>query len=85
MSLLMATSILRKLSAWRSCLLRKRSFPSFVTPSTRSAISLPKRMSRSANVAWVSSTVSCSSAAQMLDVSSFISVIRWATAMGCVM
>ena len=43
----MATSILRKFSAWRSSREEKASLPILVTPSTRSAISAPNSRSRS--------------------------------------
>ena len=43
----MATSILRKFSAWRSSREEKASLPILVTPSTRSAISSPNSRSRS--------------------------------------
>ena len=47
----MATSILRKFSAWRSSREEKASLPILVTPSTSSAISRPNSRSRSALVA----------------------------------
>ena len=52
MSRAMATSILRKFSAWRSSREEKASLPILVTPSTRSAISAP-------NSRWRSSLVAC--------------------------
>src|SRR5205823_2354597 len=59
----MATSILRKFSAWRSSREENASLPIFVTPSTSSAISAPNSRSRSSLVALVSSRTSCSSPA----------------------
>ena len=47
----MATSILRKFSACRSSREEKASLPILVTPSTRSAISVPNSRWRSALVA----------------------------------
>src|SRR5213596_675691 len=49
----MATSILRKFSAWRSSREENASLPIFVTPSTSSAISAPNSRSRSSLVACV--------------------------------
>ena len=57
---------------------------SLVTPSTRSAISRPKRASTSAALALVSSTTSCSRAVTMVASSSLWAARRWATSTGWV-
>ena len=84
-SLAMASNILRKDSAWFSCLLLKRILSSLVSPSTSSATCTPNCSVRSALLMPQSSIVSCSSAAMRAGVSSF----HWAhcsvTAMGWVM
>ena len=54
----------------------------FVTPSTRSAISLPNNLLTSRYVASVSSIVSCSKAVVIVAVSTFKSHKIAATAMG---
>ncbi len=58
---------------------------SLVTPSTRPAISSPKRSRTSSIDALVSSTVSCSSAAHSVSVSSLMPAQMRATPTGCTM
>ena len=82
MSRAMATSILRKFSAWRSSLDAKLILESFVTPSTRNATSCPNSRSMSSVVASVSSTTSCRRPAQTLAVSRRRSVMMPATLAG---
>ena len=64
MSRAIASSILRKFSAWRSSRVVQGIWPSLVTPSTRNWISVPNSRPMSSAVALVSSTQSCSSPAQ---------------------
>ena len=66
----MATSILRKFSAWASSTLVKLNFSSLVRAATRAATSSPKSAWISSTVTAVSSTVSCSRPAQTEAVSS---------------
>ena len=56
----MASSILRKLSAWRSSAEKKSSLVSLVTPSTQRATSSPNSLRTCSTVTLVSSTTSCS-------------------------
>ena len=65
MSLDMARNILRSVRACFSSMELTLMEVSFVTPSTSSATVSPKRSRTSSRVTGVSSTVSCSSAAQM--------------------
>ena len=60
MSSTMASSILRKLSAWRSSAEKKSSLLSLVTPSTQRATSSPNSLRTCSTVTLVSSTTSCS-------------------------
>ena len=64
MSRAIASSILRKFSAWRSSRVVQGIWPSLVTPSTRNWISVPNSRPMSSAVALVSSTQSCSRPAQ---------------------
>ena len=66
MSWTIASIILRKLSTCSSERLLKFSFSSLLTPSTRAAISAPKRPAISCLAVGVSSMTSCISAAAML-------------------
>ncbi len=59
----MASSILRKFSAWASALLSNWILSSLVTPSTRAATGLPKASATLSEVTPVSSTTSWSRAA----------------------
>ena len=67
MSSTMASSILRKLSAWRSSAEKKSSLLSLVTPSTQRATSSPNSLRTCSTVTLVSSTTSCSSPVSMAD------------------
>ena len=80
-----ASSILRKDSAWLSSRVEKCSLSSLVRPSTRSAVGAPKRSISCALVMPWSSMVSCISAAMTACASSFQSATRPATAIGWVM
>ncbi len=83
-SLAMATSILRTVAAcWASFESNLRR-SSLVTPSTMAATSGPNRSVRSARVTPVSSTASCSRAAEMVTSSSPSSATILATATGWV-
>ena len=81
----MASSILRKDSAWFSSRVVKLIFSSLVRPSTNSATGEPKRSIRSTLVTPQSSMASCSKAAMRAGASSFHSAHWAATAIGCVM
>ena len=70
MSRAIASSILRKFSAWRSSRVVQGIWPSLVTPSTRNWISVPNSRPMSSAVALVSSTQSCSNPAQIDGTSS---------------
>ncbi len=78
----MATSILRKFSAWRSSREEKASLPILVTPSTRSAISVPNSRWRSPLVALVSSRTSWRSPAVTVVTSILKLTSRPATSRG---
>ena len=65
MSSTIASSILRRFSAWRSSLDENGMAPSLVTPSTTWAISWPNSSAMRSGVTSVSSTTSCSSPAQI--------------------
>ena len=79
----MATTILRTVSA--SAESPYLTLSSLVTPSTSAAMSSPNSPRSSTSVYGVSSTVSCSSAAQMVSVFMPSSARMVATASGCVM
>ena len=83
MSPAIATIIFRTFSACASSPLRNSSFSSFVRPSTMRATSLPNSRSMSPRPTSVSSTVSCSSAAVSVVVSSRRSARIPVTATGC--
>ncbi|CAB4856537.1 unannotated protein [freshwater metagenome] len=83
MSLDIATTILRTVSAWASS--PSFSLSSLVTPSTRSPISAPKSRVTASSVYAVSSTVSCKSAAAIVFAPIPNSTRISATASGCVM
>ena len=85
MSRAIATTILRKFSAWRSSFEVKLIFESLVTPSTSSATSTPNSFSMSSVVASVSSTTSWRSPAQTLAASSRRSAMMPATLTGWTM
>ena len=80
-----ASSILRKLSAWTSSRDVNSIWSSLETPSTMSATGLPKLRSSSDLVTEVSSITSCSSAAASPCASSRHCDRIDATASGCVM
>ena len=82
MSRAMATSILRKFSAWRSSRLAKASLPIFVTPSTSSAMSSPNRSTSTALLVAVSSSTSWRSPAATVVTSILNSTSSPATARG---
>ena len=65
----MASSILRRFSAWRSSTFENLIWVSLVTPSTSSATSGPNFCLISATVTGVSSATSCMRAAAMLSLS----------------
>jgi hypothetical protein len=77
-----ASSSLRKFSAWAVSVEVSSSWVSLVTPSTRSAISAPNRRDISSRVAGVSSMVSCNSAVTIEASSSCSSVRIAATSSG---
>ncbi len=81
----MASSILRKDSAWFSSRVLNSSFSSLVSPSTSSATGAPKRSINSGLVTPQSSIASCSRAAMRACASSFHSAHCCATAIGWVM
>ena len=82
MSSTIASSILRKFSAWRSSLDENGIAPSFVTPSTTWAMSAPNSsLIRSIGVC-VSSTMSWRSPEATATTSSFMSASRSATSSG---
>ena len=83
MSRLIATIILRIVSAW--ALSPYLTLSSLVTPSTRAAISSPKSERSSSSLYGVSSTVSCSSAAHRVGSVMPMSARMVATASGWVM
>jgi hypothetical protein len=72
-SFTIASSILRTFSAWRASGASRSSRLIFVTPSTRRAMSGPKRSTIRAEGIRVSSTTSCSNAAHSVVMSSFMS------------
>ena len=80
-----ASSILRKDSAWPSSRVENCSLSSLVSPSTRSAVGAPKRSISSGLVTPQSSIVSWVRAATRAWASSFQSATSEATASGCVM
>ena len=83
MSSTIASSILRKFSAWRSSFDENWIAPSLVTPSTTWATSVPNSSRIRSIGVWVSSTMSCSNPAAMATTSSFMSASRSATSSGC--
>ncbi len=83
MSRAIASSILRKFSAWRSSRVCQGIWPSLVTPSTSICTSPPNSRPMSSAVALVSSTQSCSRPAQTEATSRRRSAISWATPSGC--
>ncbi len=85
MSSVIASIILRKLSACASALERALIRVSLLTPSTSSATSAPNRPARSGLLTAVSSSTSCSSAAMIVAASSRMLASRLATARGCLM
>ena len=84
-SLTMASSILRKLSACRSSAEKKSSLLSLVTPSTQRATSSPNSLRTSSTVTLVSSTTSCSRPVSRLTTSMRMSARMWATISGWIM
>ena len=82
MSSTIASSILRKFSAWRSSLEEKGMALILVTPSTTWATSGPKSSRIRSIVVRVSSTTSWSRPAAMATTSSFMSARKSATARG---
>jgi hypothetical protein len=80
-----ASSILRKDSAWLSSRVLNCSLSSLVSPSTRSAVGAPKRSISCGLVMPQSSIASCISAAITACASSRQSATSPATAMGWVM
>src|SRR6516165_476420 len=84
-SFAIATSILRMVAACCSSFESKRRRSSLVTPSTISAISVPKSRSTSPTVTAVSSTESCRRAAARVVSSSPVSATMLATASGWLM
>ena len=82
MSSTIASSILRRFSAWRSSLDENGMAPSLVTPSTTWAISGPKSSAMRSGVASVSSTTSWSRPAETATTSSRMSARKSATSSG---
>ena len=78
----MASSILRKFSAWRSSLVENEIELILVTPSTTWATSDPKSWRTRSMVVSVSSTTSWSSPAAIATSSSRMSATREATSRG---
>ena len=82
MSSTIASSILRKFSAWRASLEANGMAPILVTPSTTWATSGPNSSSMRPIVVRVSSTTSWSRPAAMATTSSRMSASRLATSRG---